>query len=85
MAHFHFTLILMPALLASPQSRVINISSDAEGLTFSGGINFDTLKGPKNAGSIKWPAFIGKVLLYGQVSHHAISFLEAMQLILIIW
>jgi retinol dehydrogenase 12 len=47
LGHFHLTALLLPALLAAPEPRVINVSSMGHNYPQSGGIHFETLKGPK--------------------------------------
>lgn len=46
LGHFHLTSLLLPALLASPSPRVVNVSSIGHRITHSRGIQFETLKGP---------------------------------------
>jgi retinol dehydrogenase 12 len=47
LGHFHLTALLLPALLAAPEPRVINVSSIGHNYPQSDGIHFETLKGPK--------------------------------------
>lgn len=49
LAHFHFTTLLLDALLAAPEPRVVNVSSVAHNMAFGKGIYFDTLKGSKKS------------------------------------
>ena len=64
LAHFHFTTLLLPQLLAAnPPGRVVNTSSDGHQMAPSEGINFDNLRG------IQGPASEGlqaKFRAYGQ-------------------
>ena len=43
LGHFALTALLMPALLAQPQARIVNVTSNAH--RFAKGINFDDLMG----------------------------------------
>lgn len=52
LAHFHLTSILLPALLASPAPRIVNVASWGHRFAPAGGIQFDTLKGVKKIGII---------------------------------
>lgn len=45
LGHFALTALLMPALLAQPQTRIVNVTSNAH--RFAKGINFDDLMGEK--------------------------------------
>jgi retinol dehydrogenase 12 len=47
LGHFHLTALLLPALLAAVEPRVINVSSIAHYCPQYDGIHFETLKGPK--------------------------------------
>ncbi|KAG8806202.1 hypothetical protein FRC17_005128, partial [Serendipita sp. 399] len=49
LAHFHLTNLLLPALLAAPSPRVINVSSDMHRRAPTKGIDWNTIKGPKKA------------------------------------
>ncbi|KIM25452.1 hypothetical protein M408DRAFT_331199 [Serendipita vermifera MAFF 305830] len=65
LGHFHLTSLLLPALLASPSPRVVNVSSMGHKL-FSRGIQFETLKGPKQGTWIPILSFIERYTFYGQ-------------------
>jgi retinol dehydrogenase 12 len=64
LGHFHLTALLMPAILASPAPRIINLSS--KGHEMASGIDFGTLKGPKQPSWIPGVALIEKYQFYGQ-------------------
>ena len=66
LGHFHLTALLMPAILASPAPRIINLSSKGHEQAFSEGIRFDTLKGPKTPSWIPLVGLIEKYQYYGQ-------------------
>ncbi|KIM19728.1 hypothetical protein M408DRAFT_30977 [Serendipita vermifera MAFF 305830] len=66
LGHVHLTSLLLPALLASPAPRVINVSSAAHALTLSDGIHFKTLKGPKKATWIPGLGVKQSIQYYGQ-------------------
>ncbi|KAG8812849.1 hypothetical protein FRC17_001793 [Serendipita sp. 399] len=66
LAHFHLTNLLLPALLAAPAPRVVNVSSDAHRWAFWGGIDWSTLKGSKKGRSISLFDNISSIRLYGQ-------------------
>ena len=66
LGHFHLTSLLLPALLASPEPRVINLSSIGHSYPQSGGIYFETLKGPKKGTWIPVLAISEKYKYYGQ-------------------
>lgn len=66
LGHFHLTSLLLPALLKSPAPRVINVSSIGHRYPQSGGIKFETLKGPKKGTWIPILAFSERYAYYGQ-------------------
>lgn len=67
LGHFHFTTLLLPALLAVPSPRVINVSSIGHKLFApKEGIVWDTLKGPKTGTKIPVMSFFEKYRFYGQ-------------------
>ncbi|PVF97113.1 NAD(P)-binding protein [Serendipita vermifera] len=66
LAHFHLTKLLLPALFAAPEPRVINIASMGHQYTSWGGINWKTLKGPKKGSWIPPLALSQSYTLYGQ-------------------
>lgn len=66
LGHFHLTSLLLPALLASPSPRVVNVSSIGHRITHSRGIQFETLKGPKQGTWIPILSFIERYKFYGQ-------------------
>lgn len=64
LGHFQFTKLLLPVLLSTSGSRVINISSKLHNQ--AKGINFESLKGPKEASSFSLAALNEKFQYYGQ-------------------
>lgn len=66
LAHFHFTTLLLPALLAAESPRVINVSSSAHRFTPAGGIDFDRLKGAKQGSCIPVRSLLERYQWYGQ-------------------
>jgi retinol dehydrogenase 12 len=66
LGHFHLTALLLPALLASPKPRVINVSSMGHTYPQSGGIHFETLKGPKKGTWIPLLSLSERYKYYGQ-------------------
>ncbi|KIM25455.1 hypothetical protein M408DRAFT_331202 [Serendipita vermifera MAFF 305830] len=66
LGHFHLTSLLLPALLASPSPRVINVSSIGHSYPQSGGIQFGTLKGPKQGTWIPGLGISERYKYYGQ-------------------
>lgn len=66
LGHFHFTMLLLPALLATPNPRVINVSSRGHLFAPSSGFFWDKLKGPKKGTWIPGLNFIERYQLYGQ-------------------
>jgi retinol dehydrogenase 12 len=54
LAHFHFTTLLLDRLLASPEPRVVNVSSIAHNMAFGKGVYFSTLKGSRKNNWIAW-------------------------------
>lgn len=67
LGHFHFTTLLMPAILASSSPRIVHISSDGHQVAPKGGILFDRLKGPKKGTWIPVAAWFERFQWYGQV------------------
>ncbi|KAG8762477.1 hypothetical protein FRC15_008481, partial [Serendipita sp. 397] len=65
-AHFHLTSLLLPALLAAPAPRVVNVSSNGHRWTAGTGIEWNTLKGPKKGSFVSLFDSIASVKLYGQ-------------------
>jgi hypothetical protein len=63
---FHFTTLLLPSLLAVPEPRVINITSDGHANTPRGGIDWKRLKGPKKGSWIPLLSTVEPFLFYGQ-------------------
>lgn len=71
MSHVHLTMLLLPALLASPShGRVINVSSEAHRYPPPGHIQFDRLKNPPAPTWIPGVHFVQRYQWYGQVSPH---------------
>ncbi|PVF97112.1 NAD(P)-binding protein [Serendipita vermifera] len=66
LAPFHFTVLLLPSLLASPEPRVINVTSDGHTNTPRGGIDWKRLKGPKKGSWIPLLSSVEPILFYGQ-------------------
>ncbi|CCA74447.1 related to Oxidoreductase, short-chain dehydrogenase [Serendipita indica DSM 11827] len=66
LAHFHLTMLLLPALLATPNPRVINISSRGHLMAPRAGFLWDKLKGPKKGSWIPGLGFIERYQFYGQ-------------------
>ena len=66
LAHFHFTMLLLPALLATPNPRVINVTSRGHLFAPSGGLFWDKLKGPKASTWIPGLSLIQRYQFYGQ-------------------
>jgi retinol dehydrogenase 12 len=64
LGHVHLTTLLMPAILASPAPRIINLTS--MGHNMASGINFETLKGTKTPTSIPGAQLIQQYQYYGQ-------------------
>jgi retinol dehydrogenase-12 len=54
LAHFHFTTLLLDRLLASPEPRVVNVSSIGHTLAFGKGVYLSTLKGSRKNSWITW-------------------------------
>lgn len=78
LAHFHFTTLLLDALLAAPEPRVVNVSSVAHNMAFGKGIYFDTLKGSKKSTWIpgielerRYQASTFREISYSLMSSHA--------------
>ncbi|KIM25453.1 hypothetical protein M408DRAFT_331200 [Serendipita vermifera MAFF 305830] len=66
LGHFHLTSLLLPALLASPSPRVINVSSMGHTHSLPGGIQFETLKGPKQGTWLPLLSLNERYQFYGQ-------------------
>lgn len=67
LAHFYFTTLLLPALLnADSRARVINVTSQAHRFS-TNGIDFASLKGPKQGSSFGPFALVERYKVYGQV------------------
>jgi NAD(P)-dependent dehydrogenase (short-subunit alcohol dehydrogenase family) len=54
LAHFHFTTLLLDRLLASPEPRVITVSSIGHNMAFGKGVYFSTLKGSRKNNWVTW-------------------------------
>lgn len=67
LGHFHLTMLLMPAILASPSPRVVNITSYGYQIAPKGGIQFHRLKGPKKGTRVPLLAWYEPFQWYGQV------------------
>lgn len=67
LAHFHLTNLLLPALLASPSPRVINVSSLGHNFAPAGGFKWDKLKGAKQGTWIPGLALVERYQWYGSV------------------
>jgi NAD(P)-dependent dehydrogenase (short-subunit alcohol dehydrogenase family) len=67
LGHFHLTTLLLPALLATPSPRVINVSSVGHNFA-PGKIGFywEKLKGPKKGSMLPVVSFIERYRYYGQ-------------------
>lgn len=66
LGHFHLTALLMPAILASPSPRIINLSSMGHQGAPSNGLDFAKLKGPKTGTRIPGAQLLQRYLYYGQ-------------------
>ncbi|KAG8768091.1 hypothetical protein FRC15_005319 [Serendipita sp. 397] len=66
LAHFHLTSLLLPALLAVPSPRIINLSSEMHRRGPKNGIEWDTLKGPKKRSWFPVLDTMASIKLYSQ-------------------
>jgi len=65
LGHFHFTKLLLPALLATPAPRVINVTSNGHNLAPTEGFYWNKLKGPKQGSMLPVISFIERYRYYG--------------------
>ena len=66
LGHVHLTLLLLPALFATPHPRVINVSSISHTLTPPKGINFDNIRKQKKKSKFPGMDLIDRYNYYSQ-------------------
>jgi NAD(P)-dependent dehydrogenase (short-subunit alcohol dehydrogenase family) len=66
LGHFHFTTLLLPAILNTPEARIVNVTSKGHQLAPSGGFYWDRLKGPKTGTMIPIMGLVERYRFYGQ-------------------
>lgn len=67
LGHFHFTMLLLPCLLNTPNPRVINLTSSAHELSFApDGLYWNHLKGPKTGSKNRLLGFLERWRYYNQ-------------------
>ena len=65
LGHFHLTALLLPAVLAALEPRVVNVSSVAHHFPLYNGIHFETLKGLKKGTCIPLLSLSERFSYYG--------------------
>lgn len=65
LGHFHFTTLLLPTILDTPEPRIINVTSIGHQLSPFGGLYWDYLKGPKKGTRIPILEIVERYRYYG--------------------
>ena len=69
LAHYHLTVLLLPALLAAETpARVVNLTSIGHQFAPAEGITFETLKAPKKPAWFPLSALTERYRYYGEVN-----------------
>ena len=69
LAHYHLTVLLLPALLAAQTpARVVNLTSIGHKFAPAEGISFETLKAPKTPAWFPLSALTERYRYYGEVN-----------------
>lgn len=66
LGHFHLTSLLMPAILASPSPRIVNVTSKGHQWPMPEGVDFKKVKGPKTATKVPGGQLMQRYQYYGQ-------------------
>ena len=83
LGHFHLTALLLPALLAALEPRVINVSSVAHCYCpLYDGIHFEALKGPKRGTWIPLLSLSERFSYYGQSKLVRITITQATNIVI---